>query len=327
MIFFSKIFINLYIIKGSEPPFTLIDAFHRTLKNFPQKTALRVNRKGKWISWSFKKYYEDCCNFGKALLSLELTPYSAVNIIGFNAPEWNISFFGSIFASYLPVGIYTTNSADACQYIVQHSEAEVIIAENEEQLRKFLKIWDETPRVRLIVLYSETLPQNIPENRKNQIMLFADFLELGKNYLTKNKERTLEYVMSKQKPGNCCTLVYTSGTTGPPKGVMISHDNYTWTSSYFLNKYGCDFGNERLVSYLPLSHVAAQTIDVTGSVIAGSEVTYATPEALTQGTLVEFLKEARPTFFFSVPRVWEKIEEKMKVMGAKNNFLLKSIGL
>lgn len=260
------------------------------------------------------------------MLALGLTAHSAVNIIGFNSPEWNISFFGSIFASYLPVGIYTTNSPEACKYIVLHSEAELIVAEDEEQLKKFLSIWDETPRVKMIVMYSEAIPtQVIPENRKNQVILFSDFLTLGKNYVATSPEISLDYRMKKQKPGNCCTLVYTSGTTGPPKGVMISHDNYTWTSSYFLNKFGCDFGNERIVSYLPLSHVAAQIIDVTGSLIAGCEVTFATPDAL-QGTLVEFLKEARPTLFFSVPRVWEKIEEKMKLMASKNNFVLKSMG-
>jgi len=311
---------------GSEIPFTLLDAFQKNVRELPQKIALKVKRKNKWVTWTYKHYYEDCLNFAKALISLGAKPYSSVNIIGFNAPEWNISFYGSIFANYLPVGIYTTNSPDACKYVVMHSEAEVIVAENQDQLKKFLKIWDETPQVKMIILYSESLPKDIiPEKRRSQVMLFADFLNLGKNYKATSEETTLYYRMIRQKPGNCCTLVYTSGTTGPPKGVMISHDNYAWTSSHFLNRYKYEYGNERIVSYLPLSHVAAQIIDLTGSMIAGAEVTFATPDAL-QGSLVEILKEIKPTFFFSVPRVWEKIEEKMKLMASKNNALLKAIG-
>lgn len=259
------------------------------------------------------------------MISIGATPFSSVNIIGFNAPEWNIAFFGSIFGKYLPVGIYTTNSPEACKYVVLHSEAEVIVAENKEQLTKFLRIWDETPKVRMIVLYSDRLPDNIPQNRKSQVVLWKDFLEMGHKYKSSSLENSLENRMNSQRPGNCCTLVYTSGTTGPPKGVMISHDNYTWTSSSLVNKYGYEYGNERIVSYLPLSHVAAQMIDISGALITGAEVTFATADAL-QGALVEVLKEIKPTFFFSVPRVWEKIEEKMKIMAAKNNFVLKSIG-
>lgn len=284
-----------------------------------------MKRNKKWVTWTYKKYYEDCCKFAKGMISIGATPFSSVNIIGFNAPEWNIAFFGSIFGKYLPVGIYTTNSPEACKYVVLHSEAEVIVTENKEQLTKFLKIWDETPKVRMIIVYSDRLPDNIPENRKSQVVLWKEFLEMGNKYKSSSLENSLEHRIDSQKPGNCCTLVYTSGTTGPPKGVMISHDNYTWTSSSLMNKYGCDYGNERIVSYLPLSHVAAQMIDISGSLISGGEVTFATADAL-QGALVEVLKEIKPTFFFSVPRVWEKIEEKMKIMAAKNNFVLKSIG-
>jgi long-chain-fatty-acid--CoA ligase ACSBG len=104
-----------------------------------------------------------------------------------------------------------------------------------------------------------------------------------------------------------------------PKGVMLSHDSkdfinyldYIWTSITVIKKYKKDEQKERIVSYLPLSHVAAQIIDIIGTVYSGTHVYFATPDAL-QGSLVETLREVRPTFFFSVPRVWEKIEEKMK---------------
>lgn len=111
-----------------------------------------------------------------------------------------------------------------------------------------------------------------------------------------------------------------------PKGVMLSHDNYTWTCKAAIKKYGLVPGsNDRLVSYLPLSHVAAQIIDVIGNILGGAHMYFAEPTALS-GSLVETLKEIRPTFFFSVPRVWEKIDEKMKSVAAENGWLKTQIG-
>ena len=259
------------------------------------------------------------------MLACGITPYSSVNIVGFNAPEWFISFYGAIFGNYLPVGIYGTNNAEACKYVTSHSDAEVVVAENRIQLNKYLQIWHELPKLKYVLVYNDVLPENLPAERKSQVMTFNQFLEIGKKYVPKNVECSLEHRMKQQKPGNCCTLVYTSGTTGNPKGVMISHDNYTWTANYTMKTFNMDFGNERMVSYLPLSHVASQIIDIVSSLLSGAEVTFAEPTAL-QGTLVDTLLEVKPTFFFGVPRVWEKIEEKMKAVAANNSAIKKALG-
>ena len=97
--------------------------------------------------------------------------------------------------------------------------------------------------------------------------------------------------MDKVKPGNCCTLVYTSGTTGMPKGVMLSHDNYTWTKKAMNHHYQRPIENEqiRMVSFLPLSHVAAQFSDLVTPLDEGIHVHYADPSAL-QGSLINTLK-------------------------------------
>lgn len=286
---------------------------------------MRVKKNKKWVGWTYAKYYEDVCNFSKAMLSVGISPYSSVNIIGFNAPEWFISFYGSIFGNYLPVGIYTTNGPDACKYVTSHSDCELVVAENRIQLKKYLEIWSELPKLKYVLVYNDALPDNLPAERKSQVLTFNQFLELGKKYVAKEPANSLEFRMKQQKPGNCCTLVYTSGTTGNPKGVMISHDNYTWTSQYVVKAFNMEFGNERLVSYLPLSHVASQIIDMVSSLLTGAEVTFAEPTAL-QGTLVETLLETRPTYFFGVPRVWEKIEEKMKSVAAQNSAVKKALG-
>lgn len=99
---------------GSEVPFTLVEMFERIVKLIPNSPALSTKRNGKWDTLTYKEYFEEAKIFGKSLIALGVTPYRSVNIIGFNAPEWVISFYGSIFGYYLPIGVYTTNAPDAC---------------------------------------------------------------------------------------------------------------------------------------------------------------------------------------------------------------------
>ena len=80
------------------------------------------------FSYTYSQYYDNCLNFAKSLVAFKFPEHTAINIIGFNAPEWSFAFYGSLFARCLPVGIYTTNSQQACQYIAEHSEAKLIFA-------------------------------------------------------------------------------------------------------------------------------------------------------------------------------------------------------
>lgn len=127
--------------------------------------------------------------------------------------------------------------------------------------------------------------------------------------------------MNKSKPGNCATLIYTSGTTGMPKGVMLSHDNFTWTKKS-MDEYQPREHIEgfRMVSYLPLSHVAGLFSDLVVPLANKYHVFFASPDAL-QGSLITTLQEVRPHAFFSVPRVWEKIDEQMKKVARDNGWL------
>jgi long-chain-fatty-acid--CoA ligase ACSBG len=127
------------------------------------------------------------------------------------------------------------------------------------------------------------------------------------------------------RPGNCCTLIYTSGTTGMPKGVMLSHDNFIWTSKSALEVEPASNRPLRVISYLPLSHAAAQFIDIFRAFMTGSHIFFADPSAL-QGSLIQTLQEVKPEGFFSVPRVWEKIYSKMMEMSKSNTGILAKIG-
>lgn len=154
-------------------------------------------------------------------------------------------------------------------------------------------------------------------------------MKIGENsYKPESTEDELEHRMQIAKPGNCCTFIYTSGTTGPPKAVMISHDNYTWTTDAIGRRFNFHveprLGKGRLISMLPLSHVAAQIVDLVLSIRFGANVYFTDPSAL-QGNLVKFLKICKPTYFICVPRVWEKMEEKITAIGAQTKGIKKKI--
>ena len=126
----------------------------------------------------------------------------------------------------MAVGIYTTNNTEACQYISEHSEAEVIVVENAKQLEKFLDISHQLPNLKALVIWDGT-----GEGAKARVPIYswAEFMALGKDV----QDSVVRARIDAQRPGQCCTLIYTSGTTGPPKAVMISHDNLTWTVKNF----------------------------------------------------------------------------------------------
>lgn len=256
-------------------------------------------------------------------MKVGLQPYDGVSIIGFNSPEWAISDVGAIFAGGVAAGIYTTNNPPACEFIAKHSDSVVVVCDGVTQLEKFVAIEKNLPKLKALVIYNEGVPAGLKCD--TPVYAFDEFLALGKDV----PDAVIEERIAVQKPGNCCTLIYTSGTTGDPKAVMISHDNLVWTIMSVVTMIKRNFGvqmsnNDRLVSFLPMSHIAAQLIDIMLPIVFGLQSYFAQPDAL-KGSLGVTLKEVRPTFFLGVPRVWEKIAEKMWAISAETTGIKKRI--
>ena len=310
---------------SSLKPLTVLDVFHNAVNTYPNRIALRVERpvNNKWKEWTYRSYYNDCKRFAKSLLSLtpSFNKFDRINIIGFNSPEWLIADVGTIMAGGIAAGIYTTNAADSCHYITSHSKAKIVVVEDTTQTEKFIEIMDDLPNLQYIIQYSGTINPTHLSKYPNKILSWSKWLEKG----NKVNDQQLTIRMNNQRPGMACTLIYTSGTTGKPKAVMLSHDNITWTARILANSFDLSGQNERIVSYLPLSHIAAQMSDIHAPMLVGGTVSFARPDAL-KGSIVDTLTSVKPTVFFGVPRVWEKIEEKMRSVGANNTGLKKSIG-
>ncbi len=290
---------------------TIMAEFEKTANKFSDRIALKCKVGGEWKETTWGEYYRQVRTTARAFMALGLEKGKAVSILGNNCPQWFISDLAAVFAGAVPGGIYTTNSPEQCHYIAHHSEANIAIVENAEQLAKFKAIRDDLPDLKAIVLMNGSDPDP-------QVYSWSELPKLSKRV----PEKELEARIKAQKPDDCCTLIYTSGTTGNPKGVMISHDNIVWTASQVISLIKADH-EDQIISYLPLSHIAEQAVSLHAPYLMGSTVWFA--ESLDK--LGENLPEVRPTVFVGVPRVWEKIQGKMVAAGAQAPPLRKKIAL
>jgi len=296
-------------------PVSVVTLLTRAAEDAPDHVALCVQRDGEWVKWTYEKYLDDVRCVARAFIKLGLKVGHGVGIIGFNSPEWFFSDLGCVFAGGLAAGIYPTNSADACKYVLANCKANIVVVEDEKQLTKILQIKDSLPELKAIIQYTG-------KPSSPGVLSWDELLDVG----DEEDNDELESRIRDLAPNLCCHLVYTSGTTGPPKGVMLSHDNLTFTSRTLAEVYNLQDMEERFVSYLPLSHVAANIMDMFMVIQCLGTLYFANKDAL-KGTLVSTLKEAQPTIFFGVPRVWEKIREKMVMIGKSNTGIKKAVGM
>ncbi|KAG1708852.1 hypothetical protein DVH05_022486 [Phytophthora capsici] len=291
---------------AASKPTTVLDVFKDVVTRLPNAKALSIKKNGQWVSHTWKQYYDISQQFARALIHVGVRPHEAVNVLGPNCPEWLLTNMGAIMSGAVIAGVYVTSTPEACEYISAHCEAKVVVVSDKAQLDKYLSVLNNLPKLQALVVWNEA---DVPRNATYPVPIysFSEFLRLGDSV----EQSDLESRMAAQQPGHCCTLIYTSGTTGPPKAVMISHDNLTWTVAAAMNTLPALGDAKRTVSYLPLSHAAAQMLDIHLPLAIGSEVYFAGPDAL-RGGLLGTLQEVRPNFFFGVPRVWEKMMESLK---------------
>jgi len=302
------------------PPVSVPTFLRKAVELGGEHTALAVKRdssdegEAAWTKWTYRQYLDEVEVVARAFIKLGLEPRHGVAIIGFNAPEWFISDVATVFAGGMAAGIYPTNSPEACKHIMVNCKANILVVEDGKQLEKFKAFKDELTDLKAIVQYTGTPAEK-------GVIAWEDLLAMGRKETNEALNERLKGIAINE----CCHLVYTSGTTGLPKGVMLSHDNLTYTARRLCHTFDLETQKERLVSYLPLSHVAANICDIFAMIQVQGTVYFADKNAL-KGTLTQTLREALPTVFFGVPRVWEKMYEKMQEVGRRNKGLKKQIG-
>ncbi len=284
---------------------TIPQALTRTATDCADLAAVRWKEEGAWRSLSWRAYRQQIRLAARGFMALGLDPGKGVAIIGQNRPEWAVADLAAIHAGGLPAGIYATCTAEQCRYVAHHCEAQVAVVGGVEQLAKFQEVQSALPHLRAVV-------QMDGEPAGAGVIAWPELLRRAHDV----PESALDARLAEQAPDDVATLIYTSGTTGVPKGVMLSHDNLIWTASIGVTALGVRAGDD-IVSYLPLSHIAEQIVSIFGPVSFGG-ATWFTPDMADLGTN---LREARPDFFLGVPRVWEKIQERMQAAGSERSAL------
>jgi long-chain acyl-CoA synthetase len=272
---------------------------HRVLKmaaERPSTIAYQAKVNGRWQPTTWNTYAEQIRAAARAMMALGLGRGGKVSILGFNRPEWAIFDHAAMMAGGCPAGIYTTCSAEEVQYIIHHSESLIVLVENADQLAKVKAKRAELPLLKYIVMMKGSAGTG------GDVLTWDDFLAKSESVTDQELDQRVDSI----EQSDLATLIYTSGTTGPPKGVMLSHHNLAWTSRTLWQLGGQRTG-EVVLSYLPLSHIAEQMCTLHMPATGGHTVYFA--ESIEK--VPENLKDARPTIFFGVPRIWEKFHAAM----------------
>jgi long-chain acyl-CoA synthetase len=245
------------------------------------------------VSWGV--FYDQVKGVSKSLMALGVAKDEKVNIVSYSCYRWVLCDLGITGIGAATVGIYQSNLAKDCQYIIDHSDGVVVFAENDIQLDKLNQIKDSIPNVRKVILF------NGESKGDDWVLSFEEFLALGRDVTDDDYQQRVDAVT----PEDIAGIVYTSGTTGVPKGAVLTHDNVTFTAQSVKGSTKIMEGDEVFL-FLPLAHVFARTCTY-ASLLVGSSTTF----TRSMETIVEDIAIARPHWFASVPRIYEKIYSKI----------------
>jgi len=280
---------------GSREPISCYSAIKLSVEKYPLHLA--------WVdhdrTWTYEQYFDEVTNSARALIELGLEPNKSVAVLGNNSPEWFSCATGAVLAGGVVTGVYTTNTPEAVAYQLKHSQANIAVVDSDIQLQKVLQVRHKLPELKTIIHYGES-------GTSNETVNWHDFKQLGKTQDTQLKTR-----LENQAINQPALVVYTSGTTANPKGVLLSQDNLTWLSYSCKEFYNAREGEEIGISYLPVAHVVGQVMDIWLSPIIAATTHFADKDAL-RGTLVKNLERIKPTRFVGVPRVYEKMQMELE---------------
>lgn len=282
---------------------TLAQAVRERARTGPDAVAMREKNLGLWEEITWADYWEQSVLVGHALLAAGVQVGDRVAVHSENRPEWLFCDVGITAVRAATVGLYTTNPAPEVLHVLRDSDSSLLVAEDQEQLDKALEVIEDLPQLTTIVYLD---PRGIHGRYDDpRLVSWDDFLAAGRAHAQEHPG-AVEALVDAAQPDDLATLVYTSGTTGPPKGAMLSTGNIAWVVERLRTDALIDpAANEKdlAVSYLPLCHVAERLFTVWTSAASGVQMNFA--ESI--DTVQLALREIQPTLLFGVPRIWEKL--------------------
>ena len=262
-----------------------------------EKVALREKDFGIWNEYSWADWGERARLVGNGLKALGLARGDVCSVAAEVVKEWLFADLGIICMGGVTNGVYPTDSSTQVEYLINDSGTRFYFVEDEEQLDKVLAVRERTPTLEKIIIFDM---EGLRKLDDPMCMSFDALIDLGSAFAAENPAVWDEEIDA-ARPGDLMILTYTSGTTGPPKGAMISEANMMFMMGTLQGCYGVRPSDEQL-GFLPLAHVAGRMFYTFVVIEAGSVVNLVeNPE-----TLVRDIQEVSPTIHFAVPRVWEK---------------------
>ncbi len=276
---------------------TLSTLFLARVREWGSQLAMREKKLGIWKNISWSEFGDRSRSVGSGLIALGVKPKDKICIMSNNNPDWLYADMGALCVSVVSAGIYPTDASSQVEYLINDCGAKVIFVEDDEQLDKVLQVRKSTPTLIKIVVFEM---ENLREFKDPMVCSMEDLVALGDSYNLEYPE-IWEKRAALAEPKDLAILVYTSGTTGPPKGAMLSHENIIESVKCLPDFLPLSKGDQAL-SFLPLCHVAERVLGFYAAVCHGIILNFAeNPE-----TVPENIREVQPTAFFAVPRIWEK---------------------
>ena len=278
----------------------LFDFPYYQLTNYPQKASLVSKVNGNWEQTSTQEYIDKACAISRGLIKMGVQPNDKIAIIAMtNRTEWNICDIGILQTGAQDVPIYPTISEEDYEYVLNHSESQYVFVSCTEVLEKINNIKGNVPSLKGV--YSFDSLSNC-DNWEKVIQLGNDHMDL---------QEEVEKRMAAVHEDDLATLIYTSGTTGRPKGVMLSHKNIASNAKYSKGRLPIEMGNSKALSFLPVCHIYERMLLYMYQ-YCGVSIHFA--ESLE--TISDNLKEVHPEVMTAVPRLLEKVYDKIIAKGA-----------
>ena len=263
-----------------------------------RRIAMRVKDRGIWQRFTWKDYYENVKYFSLGLISLGMKRGDKISVLGENKPEIFWAELGVQAAGGTMVGIFTDCTPPEVKFYVTDSDSTFVVAHDQEQVDKLLQIKEDLPLVKKVVYWD---PKGLWNYDDSILIGFPDMIQLGKNY-EKIHPGVFEEIVEKGKGEEIALICYTSGTTGLPKGAMVSHKGLVAIANAWRDvDHWSD--SDRYVSFIPPGWIAEQAVGVAGQLVSGMEVNF--PEE--PETVQENIREIGPSILFFAPRLWENI--------------------
>ena len=281
----------------SVPGETIPELFWNAVERRGERVILRQKDFGIWQATTWRELGETAREIGMGLAALGFEPGECASILSNTRKEWMFADLGVLCAAGVSNGIYPTDAASQCEYLLNDSSSKYVFVEDEEQLDKVLEIRSRAPQLRRIVVFDM---EGLRRLSDPQVLSLERLRELGRAYAADHPGE-FERRVALRSPADLAVLVYTSGTTGRPKGAMISHHNLVHIVRGYDSVIGQDESDEKMC-FLPLCHIAERVGGEYLSVYNGAVLNFVeNPD-----TVPENVREIAPTVATAVPRVWEK---------------------